>query len=194
MNTTALPPTERAVFQSSHWVRLLFFFILSACTSPIELSTSQQFNLRPQEPISPPGPPTVTRLVVQFDGRMFSLVSAIPKHGAVTEPEIAENLPDILSEQMLLIEYTALTTGGSVIHVGKFVVPLIARVEFIDPEVPGLLRRATDVQVATPVVKVNLPFHSQLATVQLARLKPSHEPVEKWQRLAVGSINIQLIE
>ena len=169
----------------------LFLAVTLACERPVEQAVDSELVLEPQEAVSPSGPPTTWRLVLQLgnDGR-FQLLSATPKRGTVIAPAIAENREALLAGHTSLVEYTALDAAGTILISGLFLVPQTAVSEFQDLSVETRVRRREE-SLSNPTVKVSVPFEPGIVTVDFNGVHPDAEAVpEEWKRVPMGSVTL----
>jgi hypothetical protein len=162
----------------------------AGCEKPIEDATETKLALEAKEAVASPGPPTTLRLVLQFEGDRFTVISVDAKRGSILEPAIAEEHQSLLDGDARLVEYSARDISGAVLVTGYFILPLMAVSEFQDLEVETRIRRREE-RLSRPVVKVAIPFDRSIATVEFDGLEPDDDthPL-KWERVPLGEVAV----
>jgi hypothetical protein len=173
--------------------RLCFSFFLFACAGcgPRGEPQDTAISLKPVKAQESPGPPTTLRLVLRLqpDGRV-QLISTDAKRGSVQKlPENAIG-QDAIEGRHRVVEYTARDRAGAVVATGRFTIPVKAVAEFQDPDVRTRIRRAEE-PLATPTVRVSIPYHPSIATISFEQLDPNRDvPIEKWIRKPLGEVSV----
>lgn len=188
MLTDACPPSGRTAILLA--VLLAVLGLAAGCEKPIEDATETELTLEASEAVASPGPPTTLRLVLQFEGDHFTVVSADPKRGSILAPAIVENHQSLLDGNARLIEYSARDASGAVLVTGYFILPMTAVSEYQDLDVETRVRRREE-RLSSPVVKVAIPFDRSIATVGFDGLEPDDDthPM-KWERLPLGEVAV----
>jgi hypothetical protein len=161
-----------------------------ACTGASVEPTDPALTLRPQAAAPPTGPPTVMRLVVRLEGDRLRVLSARPRRGHADDTALEAASDRLADGKAVFVEYRTLTIRGAVLDVGRFIVPVEARVEFLDPAVAHRVRRDTE-RLVSPTAKVNIPYSETLEAVDFARLVPVQGvAVSGWRRASLGRVSL----
>jgi hypothetical protein len=120
----------------------------------------------------------------------FELVTAAPKRGTVTEVDLEAERADLLDGDSELFQYLARSAAGANLVSGFFVVERTAVAEFQDPQVEERVRRQEQ-PLDEPVVRIAIPYHPELVTVDFTALSPDPEaPAEQWKGTSMGTVRI----
>lgn len=189
MSTDACLPSRRTGVILAGLVAILALAV--GCETPIEDAAETELVLEAQEAVPSPGPPTTLRLVLQFEGDHFNVISADPKRGSVLAPAIAENHRSLLDGDARLIEYSARDVSGAVLVTGFFILPMTAVSEFQDLDVETRIRRREE-RLSSPVIRVAIPFDRSIATIGFDGLEPDDDthPM-KWERVSLGEVVLE---
>ena len=169
---------------------LLYLLVQLGCGPPGEPQAETPITLEPRVAQESPGPPTTLRLVLQLqpDGRV-QLISSTAKRGSIAEPPPTTR-QDAIDGRLRLIEYVARDAAGQVVATGRFTMPAVAVAEFQDPNGRTRIRRREE-PLATPTVRVSIPFRPSISTISFERLEPDPDaPTETWKRTPFGEVTI----
>lgn len=162
----------------------------AACGQPIEDAAQVELELEPQPAVASEGPPTTLRLVLQLEGDRFRLISADPRRGNVSRPDIEARSDDLLDGSVRLIAYSATDAAGLLLASGFFIVPMQAVTEFQDLSVETRVRRRTE-PLVNPTVRVGVPYSEAISTLSFDALEPRAEiDPRKWPRVPMGRVSL----
>jgi hypothetical protein len=110
---------------------------------------------------------------------------------SILSPLVEENLSNILDGDIDLFEYIASDSTGQTIAVGRFLFPLKAQVEYLDPNRPHVIRSGKSQPIPNQIVAVRIPYNKNIATIGFFKLDPSPSvPIEKWKKIRYGQISL----
>jgi len=164
---------------------------MAACSSETPTASEQSsFELQPKKPWTSDHYPS-TRLILERTDSGFKVVSAAPSYGGVTQPNVAEMLPDILEGRHALYEYAIRTGAGDVLARGYFTMSLKARATYSDPDDATRMHHE-ELDDPSRVVRVAVAHIPAAATIEFQNLVPSKEAsFERWDRVSAGSVKVE---
>ena len=146
--------------------------LMSACSDAPQGAAYRNVVLKPQEAVTPAGPPTVTRLVMKLQDGNPQMLSARAKRGNLAPVRVARNLSDIRRGDKLLAEYRTLDAVGNTLNIGRLLLSQELVAEYLDPVEHHKIRRQGPERVAATVFRVAVPYHVSLAAVAFDELLP----------------------
>ncbi|MGH6635902.1 MAG: hypothetical protein ACRED0_07135 [Gammaproteobacteria bacterium] len=162
--------------------------VCAGCTT--QPSDEVTYTAKPQPPYSSDRYSS-TRLILERKESGFEVVSSSPSFGGVTQPTVAEALPEILEGKQRLYEYTVRDRDGALVAQGYFIVPLTARATFTEADDEEKIHHV-DLDDPSSIVRVAIPFVADSATVGFRTMVPDqNRRYEDWAKESAGSITIE---